>query len=300
MIRALLVTVLVLALPAGAQATTIAVIGDTPYGAQQVASFPGDVEAINADPAVERVIHLGDIKSGSTVCSDAYFAFIKSQFDAFDDPLVYTPGDNEWTDCHRPNNGGYDPLERLAKLREVFFAGTQENAIWFEGGAQFGTVHVVGSNNGLAPWTGNTAPTPAQLAEVDERTTAALRAIDRIFARAHANRAAGVVVGMQADMWDGGVVASGFVPIIKRLEQRAHEFRKPVLLLEGDSHSWIVDHPIAKAPNLTRVVVQGSTNCPHTYLRLHVDPASTAVFSGENVTLPLDPACDAAPPLGGF
>jgi hypothetical protein len=47
-------------------------------------------------------------------------------------------------------------------------------------------------------------------------------------------------------------------------------------------------------------VVQGSTNCPHAYMRLHVDPASTAVFSGQNVLLPLSPACDASPIAGGF
>ncbi|MGW1030270.1 hypothetical protein ACWD4J_42630 [Streptomyces sp. NPDC002577] len=47
---------------------------------------------------------------------------IKSNFDQFEDPLVYTVDDNEWTDCHRPNNGSYNPLERLAKVRQVFFA----------------------------------------------------------------------------------------------------------------------------------------------------------------------------------
>src|SRR5690606_35598316 len=36
--------------------------------------------------------------------------------------LVYTPGDNEWTDCHRSRAGGFDPLERLAALRSLFFA----------------------------------------------------------------------------------------------------------------------------------------------------------------------------------
>ena len=47
----------------------------------------------------ELVAHLGDIKSGSTLCNDEYFAFVRSQFDRFADPLVYTPGDDEWTDC---------------------------------------------------------------------------------------------------------------------------------------------------------------------------------------------------------
>jgi hypothetical protein len=46
------------------------------------------------------------------------------QFNALPHPLIYTPGDNEWTDCHEGRNvAGLDPLERLAKLRTVFFQG---------------------------------------------------------------------------------------------------------------------------------------------------------------------------------
>ena len=84
---------------------TFAVIGDIPYGPAQITAFPSVVDQINADPAVQFVDHLGDIKSGSSWCTDTYFAMIRQQFDRFSDPLVYTPGDNEWTDCHRPNNG---------------------------------------------------------------------------------------------------------------------------------------------------------------------------------------------------
>jgi hypothetical protein len=68
----------------------------------------------------------------------------------------------------------------------------------------------------------------------------------------------------------------------------------------GDPSYGEYDIPVA-APNLTRVVVQGSTNCPHAYLRLHADPASDAVFSGENVVLPFDAGvCDAKPIAAGF
>jgi len=314
---------------AAASADTLAIVGDTPYGAEQLANFPNDIAAINADPAVSRVVHLGDIKSGSTQCTDAYFASIRAHFDQFADPLVYTPGDNEWTDCHRLNNGGYNPLERLAKIRADFFdvrgqtlgdempidaqsGATLENVAWSQGGAEFGVIDVPGSNNSLLPWTGNTAPTPEQLAEVRSRTAADLRWLDRIFAAATADDASGVVVGMQADVFSDDATA-GYDQLMKRLVVLAHRFRKPVLLLEGDSHLFVVDHPFTPgdpsygkydtpvdAPNLTRVVVQGSTNCPHAYLRLHVDPASEDVFSGENVVLPLNPACDAAPIADGF
>src|SRR5438128_2026140 len=71
---------------------TFAVIGDIPYGAAEVAQFPAVVAQINADPAVEWVDHLGDIKDGSSVCGDAYFQMIKDDFGKFSDPLVYTVG----------------------------------------------------------------------------------------------------------------------------------------------------------------------------------------------------------------
>ena len=41
--------------------------------------------------------------------------------DRFEGPLVHTPGDNEWTDCYRKKAGEFDPLERLAKVRAMFF-----------------------------------------------------------------------------------------------------------------------------------------------------------------------------------
>jgi hypothetical protein len=65
--------------------------------------------------------HVGDIKNGSSRCDDAYYSMIRSDFDRFVNPLIYTPGDNAWTDCHRVNNGAYNPLERLAYDRSVFF-----------------------------------------------------------------------------------------------------------------------------------------------------------------------------------
>ena len=70
-----------------------------------------------------------------------------------------------------------------------------------------------------------------------------------------------------------GDAVSGFTPIVKRLAQRIHAFHRPVLLLEGDSHVFKVDNPLADpddegsrlygvevpVPNLTRIVVQAST-----------------------------------------
>jgi len=163
----------------GSQAAyTLAVIGDTPYGDQKLAEMPSLIALINGDPKVDLVAHLGDIKAGSSSpCTDEYFAVVRGLFDTFKDPFIYTPGDNEWTDCHvaGKNNGLYTPTERLAAVRTVFYpeAGQSlggrkkqvlsqasdaanstyvENVMWMESQVVFATFNVPGSNDDLASW----------------------------------------------------------------------------------------------------------------------------------------------------
>ena len=299
------------------QPVTYAVIGDSPYGAAQVVDFPALVAAINSDPDVERVVHVGDIKNGSTLCDTSYFTTIAGYFTTFADPLVYTPGDNEWTDCHRSNNGKYDPLERLGTLRDIFFANpsftlggqarplfTQsavpafqdipENASWVAARVVFSTLHMVGSRNGLAPWFGDDTTDALvddpvrRLAEVEHRTQAAIDWLERTFELAKKPKADGVVLFMQADTWPGSTT-DGFSAIIQRLATLALDFGKPVLVIQGDSHVYRTDQPLATGdtvhgvtaavPNLTRIVVQGETTSE--WLKLRVDPKDPTLFSWE-------------------
>jgi hypothetical protein len=297
----------------------LAVFGDTPYGAVQIADFPKFISDINAaTPPVQELVHLGDIKNGSSRCDTTYFQFVFDNVNASAAPFLYTPGDNEWTDCHRANNGAYDPLERLATIRSMFFpvpglslgvghkqvlsqsfvAGFEtfvENQLWFEANTVFTLVHVVGSNNSLLPWytddtTGTKMDDPARrTAEVAARTAANLDWLDRSFAEAGRDAASAVVIIMQADMWDG-MPLNGFDSTVQKIASLSIAFGKPVLLIEGDSHVFKVDNPFAMGdplhgvttpvPNLTRIVVQGSTTAPLTeWVRLHVDPAATPPFS---------------------
>ena len=287
--------------PSSANPLTLALIGDSPYGEEQLAAFPTLVESINADPKVRLAVHLGDIKNGSSRCDDSYFTTIAADFGGFQDPLVYTHGDNEWTDCHRPNNGGYNPLERLARIRETFFAqpgttlggrkkdvlaqpGYPENQLWMESKVVFAAVHVVGSNNSYAPWTGNTAPTPEQKAEADARIAADLDWIRAAFAIAQEHGAAGVVLMMQADTFQGAnETLDGFDETVALIGSEAAGFDRPVLLLQGDTHSFLVDKPYPAAPNLTRIVVEGET--AGEWLRLGIDPRSEQLFTWQRVFL---------------
>ena len=310
---------------------TLAVIGDMPYATAtdltKVDEFTRLIGQINHDPKVDLVTHLGDTKSGSTPCTDAWNAQILSLFNSVQDPLVYTPGDNEWTDCHRANNDHYLPTERLAALRQLYFAtpgatlggrtkqvlsqaeaGYVENVAWMESRTLFATLNIPGSNNDTAPWsdmgagwTGVSDPSayPTQLDEHDARTSADLAWIDQAFARAQEQNARAVVLAFQADMWDVGAV-SDYAAFVQRIGTLAQTFPGPVLLLEGDSHVFRVDHPFTtgdplhnlfpdtpEAANVTRIVVEGDGN-PTEYVRLTIDPKSPAVFSWERV--PLAPA----------
>lgn len=282
-----------------AKPLTVAVIGDVPYGAEQEASVGLLVGAINEDPHVRLALHLGDIKSGSTTCSDERFAAALATFESFKDPVVYTPGDNEWTDCHRVNNGGYHPLERLAAIRATFFAEPgsllggrpatvahqeelAENIRWIESRVAFATLHVIGSNNGLSAWTGigNTVPTAEQTDEVDARIAAAIAWVDETFDAAQQRDLRGVVLAMQADTW-APLPSSAQQAIVDRIATRTAAFEGEVLLLQGDTHTYVVDNPLA-LDNFTRIVVHGET-LPFEYLRLTINPVHGDLFTWQRV-----------------
>ncbi len=132
--------------------STLAVYGDAPYGTTptdtaQLMATAAFINAINADPNVSLVLHVGDIHSGKQYCTEAYDRTVFDLWKAFQDPLVYTPGDNEWADCNKIGEGGGlynaktlqidyvrdaggtavdyangDPLANLALIRSIFFA----------------------------------------------------------------------------------------------------------------------------------------------------------------------------------
>jgi len=110
---------------------TLAVYGDAPYGinptdTSQVAATPAFVDSVNADPDVSTVLHVGDIHSGKQFCTQAYDQTVFDLWTRYEDPVVYTPGDNEWTDCHKVGEGGglYNPATgQIAYMRDA--AGNQ-------------------------------------------------------------------------------------------------------------------------------------------------------------------------------
>jgi hypothetical protein len=327
---------------------TVAVFGDWPYNDLLLANSQLLVDSVNGDKRVRTVIHVGDIHSGSQPCTSAgilppipksnpgWNQAVFQAFQKFHAPVVYTPGDNEWTDCHKSKESASgDPLKELAAVRGLFFSrpgitlgldemevATQakafdpafpadaqfvENVMWQDESVLFVTLNVPGSNNGTAPWTGIFANPAAQAQLVADRNAANQRWLEAAFAKATKRHARAIVIGLQADMWDpaaiGGDGLNGYTPFVTRLAQLTLAYGGPVLLLNGDSHLYETDHPLADptsstgvihgtpaVPNLTRITVQGSTNAPAEWLRLTINPSSkTAPFTFTNVPYCTDP-----------
>jgi hypothetical protein len=295
---------------------TMAVIGDTPYGPVKLAEFPSLVALINADPAVRLVAHVGDIKAGSSSpCTDEYFAMIRGLFNGFDDPFAYTPGDNEWTDCHvaLKNNGLYTPTERLQKVRELFFdvpgrtlgvhsmhVVTQgddpansayiENTLWKKARVVFAELNIPGSNNDLAPW-GTPLPADAgnyqsQSDEYATRARANTAWLEKTFETATRTHAAGVVLLYQADMWDPAEpVLAGYDALVQQIGTLTQRFGKPVLLIDGDSHKFKVDNPYSTSSPLH--AIHPSTPVVDNVTRIVVE--GSAAGRTEYLRLTIDP-----------
>ena len=251
---------------------SFALVGDIPYGPEGEARFPNLQRDINADRSLAFIVHDGDFKNGSSLCSDEVFFNRLDLFNRFRRPLVFVPGDNEWTDCHRANNGAYDPLERLAFLRSVFFPddrslgrqtmrlqrqseGTdfpvyRENVRWSMHGVLFIGLHVVGSNNNLGR-------TPSADAEYAERNAANLAWLRESFARARATRSRAVMIVIQAnpnfDLPASAPQRSGFNDFLAALEEETLTLGRPVVLVHGDSHYFRIDKPMIATRSQRRV-----------------------------------------------
>lgn len=301
-------------------AFSFALIGDLPYSPAQLAPVDRMIDAINADAAVRFVLHAGDVKGGAERCDDALLRERHAQLQRVRSALVYTVGDNEWTDCHRVNNGAWLPTERLAFVRQLFFAdpgrsgGQQpialtaqpavdaahgayvEHALFVRQRVVFSSVHVVGSANNLAPWSGidaadsAAAPRADRLAEFNARQAAALAWIDRTFDEAQQRDAAAVVLLWQAnpgiDKPVGDVARTGFEAVLAKLKSRSAAFGRPVLLAHGDFHELLIDQPLARdaepAPKVSRFTrLQGIGSPRIHWVKVTVDPKTSEVFSFE-------------------
>lgn len=277
-----------------------ALIGDAPYDGNQRKEFVNMMKAIDAAD-LGFVVHTGDFwfdgiawkktTKGLPPCGDEVFSDRLGLAENSRHPFILTPGDNDWTDCYRAKPRAYDPLERLAKLRQMFFQGDKslgkhklrltrqsedkryakfrENVRWTYGGAQFATLHMTGSNNNL----GRSKEMDEEYAE---RNAANLAWLRTTFEQAIHNGSRAIMLISQADpqfetKWAGilqrryllgglGIKPikeeriTGFDDFLAELEEQTLAFGKPVVYVHGDTHTFRIDKPLVRTPGGKRFI----------------------------------------------
>jgi hypothetical protein len=336
-----------LAAPAAeAETFEFVALGDTAYNPSvDYPVYEALIARINkAKPAFS--IHVGDTW-GALACTEAQHRSILDWFAKYDHPVVYTPGDNEWADCRKPevleaysryvagkatpadlgvlmplrgldaemtSAGFADPVGSLGLIRKVFFAQPQsvggktmplvrqpdvsefketpENTRWEKGGVVFATISVPGSGNGFL------IQNEARATEAIARNRANVEWLKATFAEAKARNAKAVVIALQASLFlDGdGEEFSGkqlrggnegpFYFVALAIRDLSERFGKPVLVINGDFHDFIVDRPFMvsqgeiKPPryaNITRLQVYGAPELKA--VKIGVDTETPWVFS---------------------
>jgi len=268
---------------AQAQGFSFGLWGDMPYRkAGDEPKIPALIKSMNRSDILFS-IYDGDIKDGSSECTDDVYALALRMFGALKKPVVYTPGDNEWTDCHRVNNGGYDALERLAHLRKTMFpAGRSlgrrtmallnqgrpgekfvENTFFSHGGIVFATLNMPGSNNNRIlnelectyKSVRSAADCDTANAEFQERDAANVEWMRQAFSSAKAHQARGLVLVFQADPGfdlpeteeldeSQAPRYSGYRNFVAGVIAETEKFAGQVLLVHGDTHFFKVDKPL--------------------------------------------------------
>lgn len=264
--------------------------GDLPYSdVQALVGVPNLIADMNRHD-LAFTIHDGDLKAGNgtpgsqspTTCSNALYVQALGFFNSLRAPAMFTTGDNDWTDCDRPSNGGFSSRERLEHERQVFFSTPYslgqrrlrqevqtaalclgvngatpcvENRRWTFGGVTYVTLNVQGSCNNLC----DTAPDPTEWAARNQANIAWLR---ESFRFAAARQSVAVMIVSQADPgWDATDATrsplrdpktlaetdgqpDGFQEYLVALRDEVVAFRKPVAYVHGDSHYYRVDKPL--------------------------------------------------------
>jgi len=277
----------------GREKYSIGVWGDLPYSdTQALVGVPNLIADMNSQQ-LAFTVHDGDLKAGNgtpgsvtpTTCSDALYQQGLTYFNALKAPAMFTPGDNDWTDCDRPSNGGFNSRERLDHERLVFFSTPYslgqnpvlqevqtdplclgvsgpvpcvENRRWHLGGVTYATLNIQGSCDNLC----DTAPdAPEHVA----RNAANIAWMKQTFAAAKERGSSAVMFISQADPgWDlsDGTRAplrdpktlaqtdgqpDGYQSFLTALRDQVIAFRKPVAYVHGDSHYFRVDKPFQDA-----------------------------------------------------
>jgi hypothetical protein len=264
-------------------AYAIGLWGDLPYSSVQATTGVPNLIADMNSQKLAFTAHDGDLKSGSSECTDAVYTQSLAYLNSLRAPAAFTPGDNDWVDCDR--TAGYNSLERLDHERKLLFAtpysfgqhqlkqdvqatplclsvsgpaACVENRRWTVGEVTYATINIQGSCDNLC----DTAPDPAEHAA---RNAANIAWMQEAFAVAKAKHSAAVMLITQADpgfdlsdgtrapLRDPKTLAQtdgqpdGYQAFLTALRAQVIDFKRPVAYVHGDSHYFRIDKPLLDA-----------------------------------------------------
>lgn len=303
---------------------SFALIGDQPYNPSQEKALDAILKELDSRSDIEWILHVGDIKGGSELCTDGLIKHRLNQLKKTQKALVLVPGDNEWTDCHRDSNGSFDPQERLTFLRKQVYTkpltlgkaafkvrqqtalGFPEHFMWQQGTTLFVTLNIPGSNNDLV----NPSSRGLRDEEVQRLFNIRQQAVDAWLAEAEQlfkkdDAPTETVIAFQGDPLDGSgtpfsmdrmlVRPDGYEPLMKRLVQFAANTHRPVLIAHGDTHRYRWDQPdlskYGATPEVNALIyrVEGWGH-PFTnqWVKVTVTPGKSKPFLAESILMHAD------------
>ncbi|GAA4332018.1 hypothetical protein GCM10023144_21480 [Pigmentiphaga soli] len=285
---------------AAAQGFRFALLGQTPARPVDEPVLIQTLAQIGSE--ADLAVHVGAIKGRGERCDDAVYQRRRELLQASPVPLVLTPGDEDWADCDQESGGRFAPVERLNRIRELFFDADQslgqlqldlqrqsdtarfrgypENARWEYGGVVFATFNMPGNFNNFRPGAGRNG-------EYEDRILANASWLRQAFAAASREKAQALVLAFHANPHfegnrddrraaDGRDPYGDFKLLLARLASR---FPGQVLVVHA-SDNTLTDPPPADHPlrlngrvlaNVRRVQTYGSPLSQY-WIRIDVAP----------------------------
>jgi hypothetical protein len=264
--------------------------GDMPYSDEQAQTGVPNLIADMNSQHLAFTAHDGDLKAGNgtpgsvtpTTCVPALYTQALGYFNSLNAPAIFTPGDNDWTDCDRAKNGGVSSLGQLDYERQLFFSTPYsfgkhrifqevqldpiclgltgsvpcvENRRWTLGSVTYATLNIQGSCNNLCD-------TDPDQAEYDARNAADIEWMQQTFDEAKAKNSVAIMFISQADpgfdlqgsqgaplrdpntLVEMDNLPDGFHDFLVALREETVAFSGQVAYVHGDSHYFRVDKPL--------------------------------------------------------
>ncbi len=281
-------------LPRSGQRFEFGIMGDMPYTRKQEAEYERVIADLNARE-LAFAVHIGDAMFDPRPYernpdlarepgSDENYRYVLGTFESCRHPLVFTPGDNDWSDYVEFQKVKAEPFACLAKVRETYFRPGRtlgqrtmpvtsqrddpkhqdyvENLAWSAGGVGFVSLHLLGSND-------NFQRSPELEAERLRRQAANLAWLRSAFQRARDEKSLGLAIMIHANpgfenhwpasylsryfrLFDGMKAPNPPKPTpydeyIKALAAEMESYDRPTALFHGDTHLFRIDKPLFSA-----------------------------------------------------